>query len=245
MKHKKKSSFFFASIIFLFLGITGLSQITGNSEIDESKKLEVGVQVSGLFVNSIDASDEIFRRNGFPERTLNDKFLDVGIGGRFTYNVNRNLAIETEINYFPSGPTINELASSGNSTNVPFSGGKKTQFLAGLKYGIRRNKFGVFGKIRPGAIRFTGYPRLTNVIIIPSPSGGRPDDVITFANEKAALLFNIDIGGVFEYYPTKNTVFRVDVGDTIIRYNAQKPKNINPTFNRHNLQTSIGFGFRF
>ncbi len=71
------------------------------------------------------------------------------------------------------------------------------------------------------------------------------DDIIVFTQEAKSTFFNIDVGGVFEYYPTRNTVFRVDVGDTIICYNAQPPRDINPTFTRHNLQTSIGFGFRF
>lgn len=83
------------------------------------------------------------------------------------------------------------------------------------------------------------------VVVIPSPKGCRPDDVIILTQEAKAIFFNIDVGGVFEYYPTRNTVFREDVGDTIIRYNSQPPKDINRTFTRHNLQTSVGFGFRF
>ena len=63
--------------------------------------------------------------------------------------------------------------------------------------------------------------------------------------KKGVNFFNVDVGGVFEYYPTRKTIFRVDVGDSIIRYGAQEPKAINPTITRHNLQTSVGFGFRF
>jgi len=77
--------------------------------------------------------------------------------------------------------------------------------------------------------------------VAPSP----PLDILLFQQEIPSTFFNIDVGGVFEYYPSRRTVFRMDVGDTIIRYAAQEPKVINPTFTRHNLQASVGFGFRF
>jgi hypothetical protein len=58
-------------------------------------------------------------------------------------------------------------------------------------------------------------------------------------------FLTVDVGGIFEYCPTKRTIFRVDVGDTIIRYRSLEPEVINPSFTRHNLQMSLGFGFRF
>lgn len=246
MKYKQNCNFFFAIIIILFLNSLTLSQSSVNVEENNVKKFEIGGQVSGLFVNSLDASDEVFKQFGFPNRAFKDKFLDIGIGGRFTYNVSRNLALETEINYFPGRMTATDFINAGISRgNRPLSGGKKTQILAGGKYGIRKKKYGIFGKVRPGIVRFSAYPRVIGRFVLQSPTGGNPDNVTVITQEAPAKLFNVDIGGVFEYYPTKNTVFRVDVGDTIIRYNAQNPKVINPSFSRHNLQTSVGFGFRF
>jgi hypothetical protein len=167
-------------------------------------------------------------------------FLTLDSVGDLLYNVNRRLAFEGEVNYFPSSPTVNELVAAGKFANVPYSGGKKAQFLGGVKYGFRHSKYGFFGKIRPGAIRFTAYPKVAGRFVSPMS-----DDVLVFSTEVPATFFNVDVGGVFEYYPNRRTVFRVDVGDTIIRYNAQQPKEINPSFTRHNLQTSVGFGFRF
>ncbi len=75
---------------------------------------------------------------------------------------------------------------------------------------------------------------------------GTPDNFFVLSRtERGVNFFTVDVGGVFEYYPSRRTVFRVDVGDTIIRYSAQEPKDINPNITRHNLQTSVGFGFRF
>ena len=237
------------NIFFSLLGVIALSvalsqfvwsQSADKTNDSEVKRYEVGGHISGLFLSKIDAGDEVFRRFGFPEAALNNRFLDIGFGGRFTYNINRNLAVEGEVNYFPGRATINERGFAGQSLNVAFSGGKKTQFLAGVKYGIRRSKYGVFGKVRPGAIRFTAYPK-----VIGRAFSSIGDDILIASTEAPAKFFNMDVGGVFEYYPTRKVIFRVDVGDIIIRYNAQKPKDINPNFIRHNLQTSIGFGFRF
>src|SRR5690606_21779365 len=125
----------------------------------------------------------------------------------------------------------------------PFSGGEKTQVLFGAKYGIRKKKFGVFGKVRPGFIHFNAFPHIDNVFKIYLPTG-ELDDMLILSSEKPATFFNVDVGGVFEYYMTKNTMIRFDIGDTIIRYNKQEPKEFNPTFTRHNLQMDLGFGFR-
>lgn len=223
------------------LSLTVCSQTTDNSDNSDVKRFEIAGHISGLFVNRIDASDEVFKNNGFPNARKNDRFLDIGFGGRFTYNLSRRLAVEGEANYFRSDPTLNERALLNPPVCCkPFSGGKKTQFLAGVKYGIRRSKYGVFGKARPGVIRFTAYPKVIALFFSPLR-----DDMVIFSAEAPATFFNIDFGGVFEYYPSRRTVVRVDVGDTIIRYSAQKPKEINPSFTRNNLQVNIGFGFRF
>lgn len=245
MKNNKISYLLFAIVIMLAINSPFFAQTNNNKDDDEIKKFEVSGQISGLLVNRLDPNDEVFRQFGFPERAVNSRFLDIGGGGRFSYNINRNLAVESEVNYFLSRPTADELGLAGLPIIGPLSGGNKTQFLAGVKYGVRRSKYGVFGKVRPGAIHYAGQRRLVGLVVIPSPTGGRPDDVIQFLQEAPATFFNIDVGGVFEYYPSRRTVFRVDVGDTIIRYNAQEPRDINPTFTRHNLQTSVGFGFRF
>src|SRR5689334_8602676 len=61
----------------------------------------------------------------------------MGGGGRFTSDLTRYLAIEVELNSFPS---------AGDNDIRRFQG----QF--GVKSGFRFDRFGVFGKLRPGFI---------------------------------------------------------------------------------------------
>ena len=49
---------------------------------------------------------------------------DLGVGGRFTYNVNDQLGVEGEANFFPQ------------EEDRFFKGGRKTQGQFGVKYGF-------------------------------------------------------------------------------------------------------------
>lgn len=207
------------------------------------RRFEVGIHGTIMFQSDFEVADVVFHRAGLDSAVIDDPRYESGIGGRFTYNINRQLAVETEVNYTPSTKTRRELFQAGQSTNVPFSGGEKTQVLFGAKYGYRGKRFGVFGKVRPGFIHFRAFPYVQGKFIV--YQNGQPYDVILFISEKPATFFNADVGGVFEYYTSKRTMIRFDIGDTIIHYNAQKPRDVNPTFTRHNLQMNLGFGFRF
>ncbi len=216
------------------------------SQTNETKlrKFEVGGQVTIMFQDDFEPLDVVLINNGFPESAYIDHRYESGFGGRFTYNINRNLAIETELNFIPGTPTAQEIIQTGSIRTGPFSGGEKTQVLFGAKYGYRGKRFGIFGKVRPGFIHFNAFPYVTATFIVRDQTG-QPYDILVLSSEKPATFFNVDVGGVVEYYPTKRTIIRFDIGDTIIRYNKQEPKEFNPTFTRHNLQMSLGFGFRF
>ncbi len=63
----------------------------------------------------------------------------------------------------------------------------------------------------------------------------------------------MDVGGVVEFYPSRNTVIRIDAGDTIIRYGTFRTLVFLPgqpvieraPETRHTFQLVTGFGFRF
>ena len=57
-----------------------------------------------------------------------------GAGGRFTYNLNKHIALDSEVNFFlpDEGPAY------------------ATQGLFGIKAGKRTKHFGIFAKVRPG-----------------------------------------------------------------------------------------------
>jgi Outer membrane protein beta-barrel domain len=134
---------------------------------------------------------------------------NTGAGGRLTYNFTENIALEGELNYFPQ-----DIGSGAILATSSYQG------LFGIKTGIRGERAGLFGKIRPGFTRFDRVAPLTT-----------------------STQFTFDIGGVLELYPSRSTVVRFDLGDTIVDYGTTFAPTVSGT--SHNLQFGIGFGFRF
>src|SRR6185295_14071423 len=110
--------------------------------------------------------------------------------------------LEAEGNFFPRDSVLD--------------GGKKTQGFFGVKAGKRFEKFGVFAKARPGFVNYSrGDYQFAGacIAVFPPPIGCyQPVSRTNFA---------IDVGGVFEYYPSKRTIVRFDVGDTIVHLPAR------------------------
>ncbi|MGH9939523.1 MAG: outer membrane beta-barrel protein [Blastocatellia bacterium] len=147
-----------------------------------------------------------------------------GVGGRITINLNDHVAVEGEINFFPrdlSGP-------------VSLSG-QQTQGLFGLKAGARSNRAGIFGKVRPGYVRFGQAPvPITCIAVFPQPFA------CWLADGRTA--FALDLGGVAEFYPSRRTVVRFDLGDTIVNFRGDFGGR---SLTTHNLQFNAGVGLRF
>ena len=182
-------------------------------------KIEIGVQTTALTLVQPDFS-------AFDETKL-------GIGGRFTFNFNRSIAAEAEINFLPQKQFA--LTADGNAIQAQF----------GVKAGKRFEKFGIFGKVRPG---FLSVDRAGSYI--PGASFNGPEPFFTI--ERRAF-FTIDAGGVLEFYPSKRTVVRFDAGDTVIRHPARYGqldffdtivKLIRPAKYNHNFQFTAGVSFR-
>ena len=171
-------------------------------------RFEIGAQYS--FLNF-----DTFAHYSKPQRH------ESGGGGRFTFNFNKYVAAEAQIDYFPH--TDSERIGT---IDVPLWG-SKTLTVFGVKAGMRSKKFGIFGKARPGFIHFSEAPGFACITAVfgfcPQP-------------EKTVLAF--DVGGVFEYYPSRRIVVRFDAGDTIIHH-----KRFFPTSN--SFQSSAGVGVRF
>lgn len=173
-----------------------------------------------------------------------------GFGGRFGYNLTDSLALEAELNLFPKADSFSPPGA--------FNDGNLIEGLFGLKAGRRFKKAGVFGKARPGFLYASkGDLRLKpggGCIAIFPPSAGCFET--TGKNS-----FAFDFGGVVELYPTKRTIIRFDVGDTIVRLGQRNVTGILnsspglpsglvvvvgvPAETTHNLQASAGIGFRF
>jgi hypothetical protein len=153
-----------------------------------------------------------------------------GVGGRLTYNLTRNIAVEGIVNFFPGDVFKIVVPPSANPK-------PRLQALAGLKAGIRRERFGVFATVHPGLMRFTPVEECRTTDF----SSCR--DVLR--NE-----FTLNFGGVAEAYLSRHLMLRFDVGDTYLRFADTRFVEENflltkPGFKTHNLQMSIGAGFRF
>jgi Outer membrane protein beta-barrel domain len=165
-----------------------------------------------------------------------------GFGGRFTINLTGNVAVEAQGDFYPTN----------NANSSEFTGGRVSSGLFGIKAGRRFERFGIYGKARPGLIHFSRT--LAGFHAEPAPT-------IFVADFRPRTEFATDIGGVLEFYPTRRIVTRFDFGDMVVRY-GERTTNIpvlsggatptvslvpftQPSQTRHNFQFSAGVGFRF
>lgn len=186
------------------------------------KKFFIALALAALFI-AFDGKDARAQSDG-PKVDLGAQFsvirfrdfdtTDAGVGGRIGYHFNDYISAEAEFNFFPS------------DKDGLFESGRKTQGLFGIKTGIRSEAAGIYGKIRPGFVRFSRN------------FDGFEDSKTDFA---------LDVGGVLELYPSERSVVRFDVGDTIV-YVGQRSGALGALvgdFTSHNFQFSIGVGIRF
>lgn len=169
-----------------------------------------------------------------------------GLGGRGVYNLTSYWSIEGEMNIFPRDNAIN---------------GRILEGLVGTKYGPRRKRAGLFGKVRPGLLHMSkslsscGFASLTDIRCV---------------TERTRNDFALDVGGVLELYSTRRWLVRFDMGDTVQFFRGNKnvefftftpvsrisvrsvkiAQSSQDMFDErphtfHNLQFSAGVSFRF
>lgn len=157
----------------------------------------------GAFLTTIDLRDSVGEK-------------PLGVGGRLTYNLNDNFAIDGEVSYFPENP-------AGNFG--------QTAAFAGVRAGVRTEKIGVFAKARPGAVRFGGdFFGVRNggsQTKFAFDAGG----VLEFYPSRRVIV-RIDVGDTIIPFGDD----RIFTGASI---NPVRPGTT------HNLQASFGIGFRF
>ena len=206
-------------------------------QVEKMRRFEIGVQFSALmrrkpqplFNSPTIVPDDFDRDNRY------------GGGLRLTYNLTEHIAVEAEGNFFPKKDEFRDLS-------VP--GGNIIQAHFGVKIGKRYKRFGFFGKARPGFVRFSEASEMTGTRTF--TFNNQQFTVGEFAVGKANY-FSTDLGGVFEFYPSRRVLARFDIGDTLIRYGAYRresliisiPYHERPAETKHNLQFSAGIGFRF
>jgi hypothetical protein len=247
----------------LFLGVPGIiavlllgsaADVRSQSKGIDEYKFEVGAQFS-LLRNSIvrEFNGQSVQCVATPCPPLifgvsKTRRNSVGFGGRLGYNLNANVALEAEVNFFPRADSFDQPEAFNNGLFI------EGQF--GVKAGKRFDKVGVFGKARPGVLYASKGDLTSNsggcVAVFPPPPG--------CFHPASRSSFALDVGAVVELYPTQRTLIRFDLGDTIIRMGARNvsatlsagplalPSRVVigvPAETTHNLQGSVGVGFRF
>lgn len=194
---------------------------------DVERKFEAGVHFTSLHLR-------LWSVTQLPALGFDGEAAQSGFGGRLTYNFTRTIAAEVQTDFFPKG-----LSFFANGR----AGGRMIQVQAGPKIGKRFEKFGVFGKVQPGAVSFSKTIKWN---FVPSPHNP------TLQIERRTF-FSLDVGGVLEFYPTPRIVTRFDGGDTIIYYGSTQVPFLTlrtpiiemPAKRKHQFRFSAGVGFRF
>ena len=161
----------------------------------------------------------------------------VGISGRFTVDISRWLAVEAETTFFPNDDIfIREQLPSVDLTLGHLR--RRTDGFFGVKFGTRASQYGVFGKVRPG------FTHLTDQGV--TCMGADCARILLPARlDRYRTEFALDVGAGFEFFPSRRTVARVDVGDTIIQHRSDAPPCRTDPCTSHNLTTRIGGAVRF
>jgi hypothetical protein len=152
----------------------------------------------------------------------------LGPGVRFSIHINDRFAVETEA----------RLATvSAHHIGSQSRGGAKAQAGAGFRYGVRLRRAGLFGKAQVGGAELTRAPAILGM-------SSSPGAVLIAIGENDATFPYFSFGGVIEAFRRSRTTLRVDVEDQVMFY-APQPRDINPSYARHNFTFTVGIGLGF
>src|SRR5262249_10120220 len=152
-------------------------------------KFEIGVQFSALSLKDPDVlvHDAIGDPGFIGVAAGTEKRKEAGLGGRVTFKGPSSVAIEGGNESFLQTPVCPAKP-----------GGRIFQGQFGAKVGKRFAKLGIFGKARPGFVRFAGVTKLLSTMIT-APAGplNQVFTVGTFGRG-SSVYFSADIGMVAE-----------------------------------------------
>jgi hypothetical protein len=156
-----------------------------------------------------------------------------GIGGRASVDLARWLTVEGEATFFPHDDLLIAQTTLPNGPHVSYHRRRAEAFF-GPKMGYRGDRFGVFGKVRPG------FARLTDKGI---GCVGEVCSLMLLVRPLYRTEFALDYGGILDVYLSRHTLARVDLGDLLIRHRSLAPPCQRCT--SHNFTSRVGIGFRF
>ena len=145
-----------------------------------------------------------------------------GFGGRFDWNLNRRVAFESQVDFFPEHGMPLLLVQGGQTLQAVFGIRAKV---------IQNRRISVFGLVRPGVLHFSD-------VLFTTTDSSNP--LVT----RPATYFVLNLGGGIEYYPSPRWILRFDIEGNPYRvpstFNASSPV-FTPT-GKVNDTTRISFG---
>jgi len=154
-----------------------------------------------------------------------------GFGTSFSWNAKRYFSLDASFNYLPDHKGSFTLIDS-------YQGGSLLQAFFGVKVGLRKKRFGLFGRARPGLVSFS--KTVTTASVMP----------LTLATNRLTEPA-ADFGLTAEYYVSRQVALRYDVGDTAFFYRRRdipvpgSANEILPALTSNAFQLSIGIVLRF
>ena len=197
--------------------ITVLSAVLVTLVASELRSQENRLEVSGIFAATF-------------QKELDT--TDIGVGGRIGFVASPLFTFEAELSFYPSS-----IPEEIPVTSSRFEG------LFGVKIGPRFDRFSIFGKARPGFVRFGGAPEpVACIAIFPPP--------LYCVLAEGQTVLALDLGGGIELYPTDRTLVRVDASSLLLRYPGPAITRdgeavAEDAFWRGNLKLTFSAGFRF
>ncbi|HEY6945768.1 MAG TPA: outer membrane beta-barrel protein [Candidatus Acidoferrum sp.] len=214
----------YRSIALFFLFTVAASLEAEAQEV--SSRFEVGGEFSGI---------SLLNSNNYWA-------VSPGFGGRFDFNLNRRMALDVRLDFFPQGAP-SRYQSQGGKT-LQFSGGLRGKF-------IQTNRFAVYGVVLPGLLHFSNTVTSLTTTVVPGTS---PPVIIINAVHGSATHFAVDLGGGVEWYPTRRSIVRVEFGGELytipgrsVLVNPSNPLGLSlilPADIARTWQFSVGVGYR-
>jgi hypothetical protein len=162
-----------------------------------------------------------------------EHWLECGIGGRFTMNLSRSAGLQAEVVGYPR-------FAGTPSWDTGYRGWGKIAVLAGPQ--LRFQLVGIHTVVvaRAGALRYGRMPAITL-----SSRDNRGRTVFAAVIDNYAATFPAaDVGAGITGQVSKRFGLQLETGDLVVRY-APEPRDLNPTFLRHNWHLDFALTVAF
>ncbi|HLR04680.1 MAG TPA: hypothetical protein VK117_02640, partial [Pyrinomonadaceae bacterium] len=146
-----------------------------------------------------------------------------GLIGLFLFFGSQPICAQSKTPKFEVGAQFSLICFSDLDITEPGFGGRFTynindHLAVGVKAGGRTRRIGVFGKVRPGFVHFGNFEKPEAFGVVCTGFCALPTPPFNFSETDIA----VDLGGVIELYPSRRTIVRFDVGDTIVHSGSGK-----------------------